>query len=152
MMKLKVPGSHWAWGQIFHSCTPNTKITFILSLSWYFRCLKQNSPLSHANWVSSLLVFALLLWAELVGFSLGQSRQNSTAKTSWFLRKRSCILTRLPRKIRIDIIIIDTFSSLQHQECMHPIPAIYLEEQEDCEQILWLHPLSHQDFICSFYH
>lgn len=93
MMKLKVPGSHWAWGQIFHSCTPNTKRTFILSLPWYFRCLKQNSPLSHARWVSSLLVFAILLWAELVGFPLEQSRQNSTDKISWFLRERSYILT-----------------------------------------------------------
>lgn len=76
----EVPGSYWAWGQIFHSCTPNTKTTFILSLPWYFRCLKQNSPLSHAHWFSSLLLFALLLWAELVGFPLEWSRQNSRAE------------------------------------------------------------------------
>lgn len=80
MVKVKVPGSYWALGQIFHSCTPKTKTTFILSLPQYFRCLKQNSPLTHAHQVSSL--FALLLWAEPVGFLLDQSRQNSPVETS----------------------------------------------------------------------
>lgn len=101
-MKLKVPGSYWAWGQIFHSCTPNTKTTFILSLPPYFRCLKQNSPLSHAHWVSLLLLFALLLWAEPVGFPLKCIRQHCRSEIFSMIPRGKEIrfLTRLLRKTK----------------------------------------------------
>lgn len=145
-MKVKVPGSHWALGQIFHSCTPNTKTTFILSLPQYLGCLKQHSPHAHAT---GLHLLALLLWAEPVGVIFVQSGQNN--------RRR--IFSAIPEGKRPDFNT--AAQEDQHGSChciknaSTPVPAIYVGEQEKLVNkfhINGLIVLPHQDFISSHHH
>lgn len=145
-MEVKFPGSYWALGQIFHSCTSNTKTTFILSLPQCLVCLKQHSPCAHAN---GLHLLALLLWAEPVGFIFVQSGQNNririfSANPEW----KSLDFNRAAQED-------------QHGSChciknaSTPVPAIYVGEQEKLVNkfhINGLIVLSHQYFISSHQH
>lgn len=151
--ETKSPGSYWASGQIFHSCTPNTKTTFILSPPWYFRCLKQNSPLSHPHWFSSLLLFALLLWAEQWDYYLSRRGRIAELRSNvWLLLGRSCILTRLQG--RPEWIVSLKYSPLYStKNAGTPVLVVYIEEQEKLVNKFhsWT-AVPHQDFICSCYH